>query len=133
MICKTALAAAFVLSAATAHASCSGPLPLATPISVAVGQTAHITPVDQDCNAIPNDVNNVISVLNFSGLATWALDPGGPGVNITGVSTGTIPSAQLQWKDQYPAAQHPAVKSGLFTVNIVAPPPTVTALGSTSP
>lgn len=131
MLVKTALAAAFLLSATTAHASCPGPLPLTTPISVAVGQTAHVTPVDQNCDPIPNDANNVISLLQMTGVATWALDSTGPGINITGAAVGSANSVQIQWKDQY--TTHPAVKSGFFSVQVVAPPATVTAVGSTSP
>lgn len=136
MFHKTAIAVGFVLSAtgsAMAQAACPGLLPLVATVSVAVGATVHVTPLDQNCSAIPNDLNNVITLLNTSGLATWALDSSGPGLNITGVASGNMSNVKIQWKDQYPLSVHPAITSAGFSIFVTAPPPAVTAIGSVSP
>jgi hypothetical protein len=134
MIVRTALAAALLLSAAPAgmaQAACTSPPPMATPINVPVGATVHVTPIDQNCNPIPNDpVTSKVSLLQATGVMSWALDGTGPGVNITGVAVGSAATVQFQWADQY--ATHAYVKSPTFTVNVVAPPPAVTAIGSSA-
>jgi hypothetical protein len=115
-----------------AQAACpsAGPPPVAGPLSVGMGAVLHITPIDQNCVPIPNDANNIISLVQVSGLATWALNAAG-GVDVTGVAVGSMPTVQIRWHDQY--TTHPNVQSPIFTINVVAPAATVTAVGSTSP
>lgn len=72
MLIRTALAATVSLCAAhvsMAQAACTGSLPLANPVTVAVGATVHVTPVDQNCNVIPNDAvtSKISGIVRFRG------------------------------------------------------------------
>lgn len=131
MLWRTALAATFVLSTAyagMAQAACSSPPALATPISLAVGETKTVVPCDQNGADIPNDpVTSKIALLQMTGIASWAVNPSGAGINITGTTTGSAATVQFQWKDQY-WPTHAAVNSQSFTVNVVPPAPLVTAI-----
>ncbi len=97
-----------------------------SPITIPVGGTAHITPIDQNNMPIPI-AQCTLGVSLPAPLATWVKDV--TGFVLTAVATGSYAGVKVQWSD----GVNPSVQSIAFTVTVLPPPPAVTAVGTTSP
>lgn len=97
--------------------------PLVNPVTVGIGATVHLTPIDQTNAPIPIGFCTVVNVL--PAMATITYDA--TGANITGIAAGSAPNAM--WHCVNGAT---TVNSLQFTLTVPAPW-SVTAVGDTLP
>lgn len=120
---KHALAAAFLLVSAAALAQAAPPL--VNPVTLSVGASVHLTPIDQ--NSVPVPIVQC-TLLNLPpATATFVKDA--TGVILTGVAPASNGGVRWQCGD----GVNPAVLSPGFFVTVVPAPYSVTAVGDTMP
>jgi hypothetical protein len=100
-------------------------VPIVNPVNIDYGDTAHLTPIDQDEAPIPIAQCEIIHLPTY--LATWV--KGVTDFVLTAVAPGSYAGVQIEWSD----GVNPAVRSAVFTVTVVPPEPAVTEIGDTSP
>ncbi len=101
------------------------PVPIVDPVSLDYGSTTHITPIDQDSVAIPIAQCELLHLPAY--LATSTKDS--TGFTLIAVAPGSYSGVQIEWSD----GVNPSIRSAVFTVTVIPPTATVTAVGDTQP